>query len=97
MGVGRREALGVRQLAAALSLCPNNVSVPISAPEGFLRRLQYPPIGTRGNLRATPQSEGKTQTASLSPYPAHCQSLTIVTALLAAREADTEELIKLAA
>ncbi|NLH73246.1 MAG: hypothetical protein GX456_09355 [Verrucomicrobia bacterium] len=27
--VGRREAFGVRQLAAALSLCPNNVSVPI--------------------------------------------------------------------
>ncbi|NLH73230.1 MAG: hypothetical protein GX456_09275 [Verrucomicrobia bacterium] len=27
MGVGRREALGVRQLAAALFLCPNNVSV----------------------------------------------------------------------
>ncbi|HOK76187.1 MAG TPA: hypothetical protein PLW35_00525 [Verrucomicrobiota bacterium] len=32
MGVGRREAFGVRQLAAALSLCPNNVSVPISQP-----------------------------------------------------------------
>ncbi|NLH73121.1 MAG: hypothetical protein GX456_08725 [Verrucomicrobia bacterium] len=32
MGVGRREALGVRQLAAALFLCPNNVPVPISAP-----------------------------------------------------------------
>ncbi|NLH71550.1 MAG: hypothetical protein GX456_00690 [Verrucomicrobia bacterium] len=30
MGVGRREAFGVRQLAAALSLCANNVSVPIS-------------------------------------------------------------------
>ncbi|NLH71643.1 MAG: hypothetical protein GX456_01155 [Verrucomicrobia bacterium] len=29
MGVGRREALGVRQLAAALSLRPNNVSVPM--------------------------------------------------------------------
>ncbi|HOK77080.1 MAG TPA: hypothetical protein PLW35_05085 [Verrucomicrobiota bacterium] len=25
VGVGRREALGVRQLAAALSLCANNV------------------------------------------------------------------------
>ncbi|HOK76312.1 MAG TPA: hypothetical protein PLW35_01150 [Verrucomicrobiota bacterium] len=31
MGVGRREAFGVRQLAAALFLCANNVSVPISA------------------------------------------------------------------
>ncbi|NLH72823.1 MAG: hypothetical protein GX456_07195, partial [Verrucomicrobia bacterium] len=31
MGVGRREALGVRQLAAALSSCSNNVPVPISA------------------------------------------------------------------
>ncbi|HOK78637.1 MAG TPA: hypothetical protein PLW35_13070 [Verrucomicrobiota bacterium] len=28
--VGRREAFGVRQLAAALFLCPNNVSVPIN-------------------------------------------------------------------
>ncbi|NLH75165.1 MAG: hypothetical protein GX456_19130 [Verrucomicrobia bacterium] len=27
-GVGRREAFGVRQLAAALLLCTNNVSVP---------------------------------------------------------------------
>ncbi|NLH75208.1 MAG: hypothetical protein GX456_19355 [Verrucomicrobia bacterium] len=31
LGVGRREAFGVRQLAAALFSCPNNVSVPISA------------------------------------------------------------------
>ncbi|NLH72685.1 MAG: hypothetical protein GX456_06500 [Verrucomicrobia bacterium] len=30
VGVCRREAFGVRQLAAALFLCPNNVSVPIS-------------------------------------------------------------------
>ncbi|NLH73697.1 MAG: hypothetical protein GX456_11645 [Verrucomicrobia bacterium] len=30
VGVGRHEALGVRQLAAALSSCPNTVSVPIS-------------------------------------------------------------------
>ncbi|NLH74967.1 MAG: hypothetical protein GX456_18115 [Verrucomicrobia bacterium] len=30
MGVGRREAFGVRRLAAALSSCPNNVPVPIS-------------------------------------------------------------------
>jgi len=29
-GVGRREAFGVRRLAAALFLCPNNVPVPIS-------------------------------------------------------------------
>ncbi|NLH74765.1 MAG: hypothetical protein GX456_17080 [Verrucomicrobia bacterium] len=29
MGVGRREAFGVRQLAAALFLCASNVSVPI--------------------------------------------------------------------
>ncbi|NLH72352.1 MAG: hypothetical protein GX456_04795, partial [Verrucomicrobia bacterium] len=32
MGVGMREALGVRRLAAALFLCLNNVPVPISAP-----------------------------------------------------------------
>ncbi len=31
VGVGRREALGVRQLAAALFLCENNVSVPLFA------------------------------------------------------------------
>ncbi|NLH74407.1 MAG: hypothetical protein GX456_15255 [Verrucomicrobia bacterium] len=72
-GVGRREAFGVRQLAAALSLCTHNVSVPISASEGFLRRLRQPPIGTRGNLQATPQPGDKTQTTSLSPYPAHAQ------------------------
>ncbi|NLH73229.1 MAG: hypothetical protein GX456_09270 [Verrucomicrobia bacterium] len=36
MGVGRREALGVRQLAAALFLCSNNVSVTIP------RHLQTP-------------------------------------------------------
>ncbi|NLH73100.1 MAG: hypothetical protein GX456_08620 [Verrucomicrobia bacterium] len=30
MGFGRREALGVRRLAAALVSCTNNVSVPIS-------------------------------------------------------------------
>ncbi|NLH73080.1 MAG: hypothetical protein GX456_08520 [Verrucomicrobia bacterium] len=59
MGVGRREALGVRQLAAALFLSANNVSVPISASEGFFHRLRKPPIGTRGNLRATPQSGTK--------------------------------------
>jgi len=29
VGLGRREAFGVRQLAAALSLCPNSVPVPI--------------------------------------------------------------------
>ena len=68
VGVGSREAFGVRQLAAALSLRPNNVSVPISAPEWFLRRLRQPPIETRDNLRATPRSRSKTQTTSLSLY-----------------------------
>ncbi|NLH73111.1 MAG: hypothetical protein GX456_08675 [Verrucomicrobia bacterium] len=44
MGVGRREAFGVRQLAAAFFLCPNNVSVPISAPLswGFTPRWYEP-------------------------------------------------------
>jgi len=50
--------------------CPNTVSVPMFTPDGFLRRLRQSPIGTKGNLRATPQSGGKTQTESLSPYPA---------------------------
>jgi len=66
VGVGRREALGVRQLAAALSLCANNVSVPISAGEGFFRRLRRPPIGTRDNLQGMPQSWDKAQATSLS-------------------------------
>ncbi|NLH71930.1 MAG: hypothetical protein GX456_02620 [Verrucomicrobia bacterium] len=45
MGVGRREAFGVRQLAAALFLCANNVLGTISA----LRRRQRvcPHIGIR--------------------------------------------------
>ncbi|NLH74608.1 MAG: hypothetical protein GX456_16285 [Verrucomicrobia bacterium] len=59
MGVGGREALGVRQLAAALFLCPNTVSVPISAAKGLLHRLQQPPIGPRDNLRTMPQSGGQ--------------------------------------
>ncbi|NLH74131.1 MAG: hypothetical protein GX456_13825 [Verrucomicrobia bacterium] len=73
MGIARREAFGVRQLAAALFFCANNVSVPTSASEGYLHGLQQPPIGTTGNLRATPQSGGKTQTASLSLYQTQYQ------------------------
>ncbi|NLH74459.1 MAG: hypothetical protein GX456_15525 [Verrucomicrobia bacterium] len=39
MGVGKREAFGVRQLAAALFLCPNNMSVPIShSPPRFTKQ-----------------------------------------------------------
>ncbi|NLH73881.1 MAG: hypothetical protein GX456_12575 [Verrucomicrobia bacterium] len=59
MGVGKREAPGVRQLAAALVSCPNTVSVPVSAAEGFLHRLRQPPIGTGDNSRAMPQSGGQ--------------------------------------
>ncbi|NLH71610.1 MAG: hypothetical protein GX456_00990 [Verrucomicrobia bacterium] len=66
MGVGRREAFGVRQLAAALFPCPNNVSVPISTSDGFLHRHRQHRIGTRDNLRTTPQSGAKTQIMSLS-------------------------------
>jgi len=39
VGVGRREAFGVRQLAAALLLCPNNVSVPITRHVSVLEML----------------------------------------------------------
>ncbi len=46
----------------------NNVSVPISAAEGFFRKLRQPPIGTRGDLLDTLQAGVKTQTTSLSPY-----------------------------
>ncbi|NLH74470.1 MAG: hypothetical protein GX456_15580 [Verrucomicrobia bacterium] len=97
MGVSRREALGVRQLPAALSLCPNNVSVPISASEGFLRRLRQPPIGTRDNVRGMPQSGGKTQTPSLAPYPAHCQRPYHCDRLTDVQRTRTEKLSKLAA
>ncbi len=46
----------------------NNVSVPISASEGFLHRLRQPRTGKMGNLRTTPESGGRTQTTSLSLY-----------------------------
>ncbi|NLH72924.1 MAG: hypothetical protein GX456_07705 [Verrucomicrobia bacterium] len=45
VGVGGREAFGVRQLAAALFLCPNNVSVPmfpISQMTGHATRFHPP-------------------------------------------------------
>ncbi len=51
----------------------DNVSVPISASEWSLPTLRQPPIRTRGNLRATPHSGGKTQTTSLSLYPTQSQ------------------------
>ncbi|NLH71674.1 MAG: hypothetical protein GX456_01315 [Verrucomicrobia bacterium] len=51
--------------------CPNSVSVPISASEGYLRRLRQPRIGTRDNFQATPQSGAGTQTTSLSLYFLH--------------------------
>ena len=53
--------------------CTNNVPVPISASEGYLRRLRQPRIGTRDNLQRMPQSGGKTQITSLSLYPTHPQ------------------------
>ncbi|NLH72824.1 MAG: hypothetical protein GX456_07200, partial [Verrucomicrobia bacterium] len=66
----------------------NNVSVPISASEGFHRRLRQPPIETRVNLRATPQPGGKTQTTSLSlylcPHPDN-ESVTLFASLLDVR------------
>ncbi|MDH7504130.1 MAG: hypothetical protein QHJ82_15640, partial [Verrucomicrobiota bacterium] len=39
--VGRREAFGVRQLAAALFLCPNNVSGTMSRIRGLRRRFAH--------------------------------------------------------
>ncbi|MGC8988723.1 MAG: hypothetical protein ACP5MD_01220 [Verrucomicrobiia bacterium] len=39
VGLGRREALGVRQLAAAFFPSANNVPVPISASARFLPTL----------------------------------------------------------
>ncbi|NLH74448.1 MAG: hypothetical protein GX456_15470 [Verrucomicrobia bacterium] len=73
VGVGRREAFGVRQLAAALFLFPNNVSVPRSASEGFHHRLRQPPIETRNNLRAAPQSGNKPKLRACHPIPTHSQ------------------------
>ncbi|NLH72250.1 MAG: hypothetical protein GX456_04280 [Verrucomicrobia bacterium] len=46
----------------------NNVPVPISASEGLPHRLRQPPVGTRDNSLATPQSGDKTQTTCLSLY-----------------------------
>ncbi|NLH74559.1 MAG: hypothetical protein GX456_16035 [Verrucomicrobia bacterium] len=46
----------------------NKVSVPISACGGLPHRPHLPRIGTRDSQRAMPQSEGKTQTTSLSLY-----------------------------
>ncbi|NLH71510.1 MAG: hypothetical protein GX456_00490 [Verrucomicrobia bacterium] len=97
VGVGGREAFGVRQLAAALFPCPNNVPVPIPAFEGFLHRLRQPRTGTRDNLQGTPQSGTRTQTTSLSVYPTPPKGRSVVAALLAAREPDTKRLTNLAA
>ncbi|NLH72259.1 MAG: hypothetical protein GX456_04325 [Verrucomicrobia bacterium] len=55
VGVGRREALGVRQLAAALFLCSNNVSVPIwisSQRRSKLRNGEVPGLGGHQRWRA---------------------------------------------
>ncbi|NLH72058.1 MAG: hypothetical protein GX456_03275 [Verrucomicrobia bacterium] len=78
VGVGSREAFGVRQLTAALFLCPNNVSVPISASEGFLRTLRQPPTGTTDNFRAKPQSggcrsRGSGRQVAFVPATANCE------------------------
>ncbi|NLH72044.1 MAG: hypothetical protein GX456_03205 [Verrucomicrobia bacterium] len=54
MGGGGREAFGVRQLAAALFSCTNNVSVPISTWAGVLPRLTQQRIGAMDNWRAMP-------------------------------------------
>ncbi|NLH74743.1 MAG: hypothetical protein GX456_16970 [Verrucomicrobia bacterium] len=72
MGVGKREALGVRQLAAALFLSPNNVSVPISACAGSYtdfgsRRLEQGTIsGPRRNQGTEPKQR------ACHPIPTHC-------------------------
>ena len=110
LGVGRREALGVRQLAAALFLfyaqttclepdrhdAENNVSVPISAPDSFIHRLRQPRIGTR-TIYGPRRNHGhnpNNEPVTLSTAPKH---RAVVIALLAAREADTGKLMELAA
>ncbi|NLH71758.1 MAG: hypothetical protein GX456_01735 [Verrucomicrobia bacterium] len=42
--VGKREALGVRQLAAALFLCANNVPAPVAERCAFKRRTLKAPF-----------------------------------------------------
>ncbi|NLH72862.1 MAG: hypothetical protein GX456_07390 [Verrucomicrobia bacterium] len=64
MGVGRREAFGVRQLAAALFLCPNNVPVPIS------RHPQNPFACSAFFVVTTNQTTGRT-----FPNPLNCMTL----------------------
>jgi len=146
VGVVRREALGVRQLAAALFLCPNNVPVPISphsispvipmASQGPPRMLWALVSAKRLECGSLPPLCFYAQTTCLSPYlhargsstdfgnrglkqgticgprrnpgatpkqrACHFIQLTpkdraVVTALLAAREGDTETLKELAA
>ncbi|NLH74800.1 MAG: hypothetical protein GX456_17260 [Verrucomicrobia bacterium] len=65
MGVGRREALGVRQLAAALFLCPNNVSVPISA----WRRKQC--VCTHVGIREVPPQTSATADRNKGQFAGH--------------------------
>ncbi|NLH73223.1 MAG: hypothetical protein GX456_09240, partial [Verrucomicrobia bacterium] len=69
MGVGRREAFGVRQLAAALFLCPNYVPVPISAsPAGALE--ETPALGSAAVLgRINPMTDLTTSFIHANPAP----------------------------
>ncbi|NLH73840.1 MAG: hypothetical protein GX456_12365, partial [Verrucomicrobia bacterium] len=55
LGVGRREAFGVRQLAAALFFCPNTVPVPIS-------HIPHQPDARSCDPFSSPKSGHRTQT-----------------------------------
>jgi len=82
LGVGRREAFGVRRLAAALFFGPNNVPVPIwphsIAPlipmaSHALPRMHSALTGAkRLECGGLPPLCLHAQTTSLSPYTAHC-------------------------
>ncbi|NLH73835.1 MAG: hypothetical protein GX456_12340 [Verrucomicrobia bacterium] len=75
--------------------CPNNVPVPISASERFLRSLRQSRIGTRGNLKTTQQLGAKPQQRACHFIQLTPKGPTVVTALLAANEGDTDTLTKL--
>ncbi len=70
----------------------NKVPVPISASAGFLQRLRQPPIGTRGNLGSCRDQGAKPKLRACHLIQLTAKGRTIVTALLTAREADTEKL-----
>ncbi|NLH72346.1 MAG: hypothetical protein GX456_04765 [Verrucomicrobia bacterium] len=97
VGVGRREAFGVRQLAAALPYAQTTCLSPYRHPRGSSagfgnRGLEQ---GAISRPRQNPGSKPKQRACHFIRCTP--KGRTVVAALLAAREADTEKVTKLAA